>query len=67
MVEIFPFVVGKEIWVRWKNLRTCFKRELDAPKNETPGEGRTKVINISTLTNCYSFYITLKTVKRKVN
>jgi len=28
--------------VRWKNLRTCFKRELDVQKNETSREGRRK-------------------------
>jgi len=38
-LEIFPFVIGKEIQARWKNLRTCFKRELNAPKNATSGEG----------------------------
>jgi len=41
-MEIFPFVSEKEIWVRWKNLRTCCKRELDAQKNVTSLEGRRK-------------------------
>jgi len=26
MVEIFPFVLEKEIEARWKKTRTCFKR-----------------------------------------
>ena len=42
VVEIFPFVLGKEIQERWKNLRTCFKRELDAQKIATSGEGSRK-------------------------
>jgi hypothetical protein len=42
IVEIFPFVVGKEIQARWRNLRTCFKRELDAQKNVTSGKGSKK-------------------------
>ena len=28
--------------MRWKNLGTCFKRELDAQKNATSREGRRK-------------------------
>jgi len=27
-----PFRLGKEIQERWKNLRTCFKWELNAQK-----------------------------------
>ena len=42
IVEIFPFVLGKAIPSKWQNMRTCFKRELDAQKNATSGEGRRK-------------------------
>ena len=42
MVEIFQFVLGNEIQTWWKNLRTCFKRELDSQKNATSGEGSRK-------------------------
>ena len=42
IVEIFQFVLGKEIRAQWKNLRTCFKRELDSQKNVTSGEGSRK-------------------------
>jgi len=42
IVEVFPFVSGKEIRTRWENLRTCCKRELDARKNATTREGRRK-------------------------
>jgi hypothetical protein len=31
-----------EIQARWKNLRTCFKRELDSQKNATSGESSRK-------------------------
>jgi hypothetical protein len=34
------WTVGKEIQARWRNLSTCFKKELDAQKNATSGEGR---------------------------
>jgi len=42
MLEIFQLVVGKEIQARWKNLRKCFKRELDSQHNATSGEGSRK-------------------------
>jgi hypothetical protein len=41
-VEIFQFVLGMEIQARWRNLRTCFKRELDSQKNATSGESSRK-------------------------
>ena len=34
-IGIFQFILGKEIQVRRKNLRTCLKRELDSQKNPT--------------------------------
>ncbi|KAK9707754.1 Alcohol dehydrogenase transcription factor Myb/SANT-like [Popillia japonica] len=33
---------GQELQKKWKNLRTCFKREYDAQKNEPSGTGRNK-------------------------
>jgi hypothetical protein len=42
-VEIFPLTSEKKIQRKWKNLRVCFKRELDAQNNATSGEGRRKL------------------------
>ena len=39
---MFQLVLVKEIQVRWKNLRTCFRRELHSQKNATFGEGSRK-------------------------
>jgi len=38
IVKFFQLVLGKEIQARLKNLRMCFKRELDSQKNATSGE-----------------------------
>lgn len=35
----FVFISGDELQKKWKNLRTCFKREYDAQKNVASGSG----------------------------
>ncbi|KAJ8940995.1 hypothetical protein NQ314_010523 [Rhamnusium bicolor] len=35
------------------NLRTCFRRELNAPKVTKSGQVQPRDINTSTLKNCY--------------
>ena len=40
---MFQFVLGKEIQARWKDLRTCFRRELHSQQNATFGEGSRKL------------------------
>jgi len=55
ILALFPFASRKEIQARWKNIRTCFKRELNAKKNAMSGQGRKNGVNNFILTNCYSF------------
>lgn len=39
---MFFYFSGNELQKRWKNLRTCFKREYDAQKNVASGSGAQK-------------------------
>jgi hypothetical protein len=42
VIVVFQFTLGKELRARWKNLRTCFKRESDAQNCAPSGEERRK-------------------------